>query len=71
MFSFGRDFIPRGVAVAVALAVTLGAVQVGAIFDDQELLIYFKGSAEHTHKHKKKEILKKHIQRTHTQTHHT
>lgn len=35
------------------MAVTLGAVQVGAIFDDQEVLIFFKGSAEHTHTHKK------------------
>lgn len=38
------------------MAVTLGAVQVGTIFDDQEVLVFFKASAEHTHTHKKRKF---------------
>ncbi len=52
------------------MAVTLGAVKVGAIFDDQEVLIFFKGSAEHTHTqhthtHKKKGNSEKSISKQH------
>lgn len=57
------------------MAVTLGAVQVGITFNEQEVLIFFKGFAENTYTdtytYIKKQILKKHFQTTHTQTHHT